>query len=75
MSFSPKVHTFFLYFCMKSGYNAFYISFEEVFALRAIEQRLDRFCREHPRFGIPNLMNYLVIGTAVSYTHLTLPTT
>jgi hypothetical protein len=67
MSLSPKVHTFFLYFCMKSGYNAFCISFEEVFALRAIEQRLDRFCREHPRFGIPNLMNYLVIGTVIVF--------
>lgn len=35
--------------------------------MRAIEQRLDRFCREHPRFGIPNLMNFLVIGTVVIF--------
>ena len=23
---------------------------------------LDRFCAKHPRFGIPNLMLYIVIG-------------
>lgn len=33
----------------------------------AIEKRLDRFCREHPRFGIPNLMNVLVIGTVIVF--------
>ena len=28
---------------------------------------LDRFCAKHPRFGIPNLMLYIVIGNVVVY--------
>lgn len=28
---------------------------------------LDRFCRRHPRFGIPRLMNIIVIGTVLVY--------
>lgn len=35
--------------------------------MRAIENRIYRFCREHPRFGIPNLMNIIVFGTAIVY--------
>ncbi len=35
--------------------------------MRAIENRIYRFCREHPRFGIPNLMNLIVFGTAIVY--------
>lgn len=35
--------------------------------MRAIENRIYRFCREHPRFGIPNLMNVIVIGTVIVY--------
>ena len=35
--------------------------------MRAIEKRLDQFCRDHPRFGIPNLMNILVIGTVIVF--------
>lgn len=35
--------------------------------MRAIERRLNRFVQNHPRFGIPNLMTVLVIGTVVVY--------
>ncbi len=35
--------------------------------MRSIESRLDRFCYKHPRFGIPNLMNYIVIGSVLVY--------
>ena len=35
--------------------------------LRSIDSWLDRFCRKHPRFGIPNLMTIIVIGTVVVY--------
>jgi len=27
--------------------------------------KIDRFCYNHPRFGIPNLMKYIVIGTGI----------
>ena len=37
------------------------------FDLRSIETMLDRFCRKHPRFGIPNLMTIVVLGTALVY--------
>lgn len=37
------------------------------FAVRAIENWLNRFTLKHPRFGIPNLMNVLVIGTMVVF--------
>ena len=30
--------------------------------MRAIQNWLDRFCYKHPRFAIPNLMLYIVIG-------------
>lgn len=29
-----------------------------------IENKIDRFCREHPNFGIPNLMLYIAIANA-----------
>ena len=35
--------------------------------MRSIGSWFDRFCYKHPRLGIPNLMNYVVIGTAVVY--------
>ena len=35
--------------------------------MRSIEKRLDQFCRNHPRFGIPNLMTVLVIGTVIVF--------
>lgn len=35
--------------------------------LRKLNERIDRFCATHPRFGIPNLMLYIVGGTALIY--------
>lgn len=35
--------------------------------MRSIDSWLSRFCYKHPRLGIPNLMNYIVIGTVVVY--------
>ncbi len=35
--------------------------------MRKINEAIDRFCARHPRFGIPNLMLYVVAGTAVVY--------
>ena len=35
--------------------------------MRSIESWLNHFCYKHPRFGIPNLMNYIVIGSVVVY--------
>lgn len=33
--------------------------------MRAIQNWLDRFCYKHPRFAIPNLMLYVVLGTGL----------
>jgi len=33
--------------------------------MKSIMRRIDRFCLTHPRFGIPNLMLYIVIGNVV----------
>ena len=38
----------------------------EVPLLKKIYDAVDRFCARHPRFGIPNLMRYIVIGTAAA---------
>lgn len=35
--------------------------------MRAIQNWLDRFCHKHPRLSIPNLMMYIVLGTAVVF--------
>ena len=35
--------------------------------MKKIYDAVDRFCARHPRFGIPNLMRYIVIGTAAVY--------
>ena len=35
--------------------------------MRSIDSWFDRFCRKHPRLAIPNLMMYIVIGTAIVY--------
>ncbi|MEF9971664.1 MAG: hypothetical protein RR731_05080, partial [Oscillospiraceae bacterium] len=33
--------------------------------MKSIMRRVDRFCGTHPRFGIQNLMLFIVIGNAV----------
>jgi hypothetical protein len=35
--------------------------------LNKLRSAVDRFCARHPRFGIPNLMLYIVIGNVVVY--------
>lgn len=35
--------------------------------MRAIQKAVDRFCYKHPRFGIPNLMKYVVFVSAAVY--------
>ena len=35
--------------------------------MRAISRWLDRFCYNHPRFGIPNLMMYIVFGNVAVF--------
>ena len=35
--------------------------------LNALQNWLDRFCRKHPNFAIPNLMKYIVIGNVVVF--------
>ena len=35
--------------------------------MRALQQWLERFCRKHPRLGIPGLMKYIVIGNILVY--------
>ena len=35
--------------------------------MNKLYDRIDRFCARHPRWGIPNLMRYVVIGTAAMY--------
>ena len=39
----------------------------EEFTLNSLRRRIDRFCALHPRFGIPNLMLYIVIGNIAFY--------
>lgn len=33
--------------------------------MKKLMRKIDRFCITHPRFGIPNLMLYIVIGTGI----------
>ena len=35
--------------------------------MKAISRWLDRFCYNHPNFGIPGLMLYIAIGNAAVY--------
>ena len=35
--------------------------------MKAISRWLDRFCYNHPNFGIPNLMKFIVIGNVLIY--------
>lgn len=35
--------------------------------MNKLNHAVDRFCYNHPRFGIPNLMRYLVVGNVVVY--------
>lgn len=35
--------------------------------MRSLNRKIDRFCLTHPRFGIPRLMLYVVIGNIIVY--------
>lgn len=35
--------------------------------MRSLNRKIDRFCLTHPRFGIPRLMLYIVIGNVIVY--------
>lgn len=35
--------------------------------MKKLYEAVDRFCARHPRFGIPNLMRYIVAGTAAIF--------
>ena len=35
--------------------------------MKSLNKLIDRFCYKHPRFGIPNLMLYMIIGNALVY--------
>lgn len=35
--------------------------------MKAISRWLDRFCYNHPNFGIPNLMKYIALGNALIF--------
>ena len=35
--------------------------------MKAISRWLDRFCYKHPNFGIPNLMQYVAIGSVLIF--------
>jgi len=43
--------------------------------LKFVIRAVDRFCGRHPRFGIPNLMLFIVIGNAVVYLFSKMDTT
>ena len=36
-----------------------------VLPMKSLMKKIDIFCYKHPRFGIPNLMLYVVVGNAV----------
>jgi membrane associated rhomboid family serine protease len=44
-------------FMTKKGYDE-----QEVILLKSLNRKIDSFCWKHPRFGIPKLMMYIVIG-------------
>ena len=47
--------------------SALYLNTLEVFTLRKLNAAVDRFAYNHPRFGIPNLMRYIVGGNILVY--------
>lgn len=43
--------------------------------MKALIWAIDRFCYKHPRFGIPNLMLYIIIGNAIVFMFSAMDTT
>ena len=55
----------------QNGYNAIRMILNILnkggLSMKAVSRWLDRFCYDHPNFGIPNLMKYIVIGNVMVY--------
>ena len=62
MTFHRKAGIIIYYLC---GFSEFYLL--EGFPLKKLNRAVDRFAYNHPNFGIPNLMKYIVIGNAIVY--------
>lgn len=43
--------------------------------MKSLNQKIDRFCMAHPRFGIPRLMLYIVIGNVLVWLAMQMDTT
>lgn len=43
------------------------MTFWEVLRVKSFDSWLDRFCRKHPRFEVPNLIVYIIIGNALVF--------
>lgn len=43
--------------------------------LRSLNQKIDRFCMNHPRFGVPHLMMFIVIGKLIVWLFCKMDTT
>lgn len=60
-------------FCGKSGIIIYYsVWFSEFYLsggipLKKLNRAVDRFAYDHPNFGIPSLMRYVVIGNVIVY--------
>lgn len=50
-----------------SGEPTRFRTMTEVFSLTSLDKAIDRFCYKHPRFGIPNLIRYIIMIDAVVY--------
>lgn len=43
--------------------------------MRSLNRKIDRFCMDHPRFGVPRLMMYIVIGKVIVWLFCQMDTT
>ena len=49
------------------GKNWYHIPMKELSNLKGLRNRFERFCLKHRNWGIPNLMLYIALGSAVVY--------
>lgn len=61
-AFSEKYVNFIMDFIRDSRYDI-----REVIGLKTLNRKIESFCFRHPRFGIPRLMLYIVIGNILVY--------
>ena len=52
-------------FVPKTGYDGKNDLNRSQVPMKSLMNKIDRFCYNHPRFGIPNLMLYIVIGNLI----------